>query len=163
VWISDVTIPDGTVLAPGQAFVKTWLLQNAGSCTWSSDYSLTFVSGNAMEGSTTTINQSVASGNQAQISIALTAPDTEGTFTGYWRLTNEQGIAFGISVYVQIVVSDDASTITPTPKKKPTSTPTASPTPTPKKKPTPTPTTAPTSIPKPTNTPIPIPTDTPTP
>lgn len=158
-YISDVTIPDGTILAPGQTFVKTWMFQNTGSCTWSADYSLTFVSGNAMNGSETTIDQSVASGNQAQISVALTAPDTEGTYTGYWRLTNEQGIAFGISVYVQIVVSNDAATITPTPTATSTSTVEPSSTPTPTVYPPPTST----YTPLPTDTPTPIPTDTPTP
>jgi hypothetical protein len=157
-YISDVTIPDGTILAPGETFVKTWMFQNTGSCTWSADYSLTFVSGNAMSGSTTTIDQSVASGNQAQISVALTAPATEGTSTGYWRLTNEQGIAFGISVYVQIVVSNDAATITPTPTATSTSTVEPSSTPTPTVYP---PTS--TDTPVPTDTETPIPTDTPTP
>src|SRR5574341_1656102 len=30
VFVSDVTIPDGTVMSPGQKFTKTWLMQNAG-------------------------------------------------------------------------------------------------------------------------------------
>jgi len=171
-YISDVTIPDGTILAPGQTFVKTWMFQNTGSCTWSAYYSLTFVSGNAMSGSETTIEQSVASGNQAQISVALTAPATEGTYTGYWRLTNEQGIAFGISVYVQIVVSNGAATLTPTPTATSTSTVGPSSTPTPTvypptstytPLPTDTPTPIPTDTPLPTDTPTPIPTETPTP
>jgi hypothetical protein len=157
-YISDVTIPDGTILAPGQTFVKTWMFQNTGSCAWSADYSLTFVSGNAMSGSTTTIDQSVASGNQAKISVSLTAPDTAGTYTGYWRLTNKQGIAFGISVYVQIVVSIDAATITPTSTATSTSTVEPSSTPTPTVYP---PTS--TDTPVPTDTETPIPTDTPTP
>ncbi len=170
-YISDVTIPDGTILAPGQTFVKTWMVQNTGSCTWSADYSLTYVSGNAMGGSTTTINQSVASGSQAKVSVSLKAPSTEGTFTGYWRLTNQQGVAFGISVYVKIVVSNGAATLTPTPTATSTSTVGPSSTPTPTvypptstytPLPTNTPTTTPTDTPLPTDTSTPTPTDTPT-
>lgn len=33
-YVSDVTIADGTVLAPGEEFVKTWKFQNTGSCDW---------------------------------------------------------------------------------------------------------------------------------
>jgi hypothetical protein len=34
-FIKDVTIPDGTVIAPGTSFKKTWRLKNIGTCTWS--------------------------------------------------------------------------------------------------------------------------------
>src|SRR5271157_3556857 len=32
IYISDVTIPDSTSVAANQTFVKTWMLQNTGSC-----------------------------------------------------------------------------------------------------------------------------------
>jgi len=172
-WISDVSIPDGTILAPGQTFVKTWMFKNTGSCTWSADYSLTYISGNAMGGATTSIGQSVAPGAQAEVSISFKAPNTVGTYTGYWRLANGQGVAFGVIVYVQIVVSNDASTLTPTPTPTPTSEATGTPTPTPEDTftptTTPTPTTEPTSTqtatPTSTSEPsyTPTPTETPTP
>ncbi len=34
----DVTIPDGTVVRPGQQFVKTWRIRNAGSVHWRDRY-----------------------------------------------------------------------------------------------------------------------------
>src|SRR3972149_4698274 len=46
-FITDVTIPDGTVMTPGQAFTKIWRIKNIGSCTWTG-FSLVFDSGNAM-------------------------------------------------------------------------------------------------------------------
>ncbi len=33
-FVSDVTIPDGTVMSPGQKFTKTWSLKNVGTCAW---------------------------------------------------------------------------------------------------------------------------------
>ncbi len=132
VYVSDVTIPDGTILAPGEEFKKTWQFQNTGTCDWSEDYLLTFISGDDMDGDTTTIDEGVASGDTDSISVWLVAPETTGTYTGYWRLADEDGGLFGESVYVQIVVSDDAATITPTPTltttADDTSTPTATPT-----------------------------------
>ncbi len=148
-YVSDVTISDGTELAPGETFTKTWKFSNTGSCTWSSSYSIAFVSGNDMDGSDTEIDQSVSSGSTAEISVDLTAPEDEGTYTGYWSLADESGTVFGQKVYVQIVVSEDAATSTPTV----TSTESAS---------TSTPTSVPaTATPLPTDIPTAIPTDTP--
>src|SRR5574338_1618752 len=48
-FVRDVTIPDGTVFAPGATFTKTWRIKNAGTCTWSG-YSLVFDSGDSMGG-----------------------------------------------------------------------------------------------------------------
>ncbi|HSR20131.1 MAG TPA: NBR1-Ig-like domain-containing protein, partial [Anaerolineales bacterium] len=33
-FVSDVTIPDGTILKPGEKFTKTWRIYNSGSCSW---------------------------------------------------------------------------------------------------------------------------------
>lgn len=127
-YISDVTIPDGTILAPGQAFVKTWQFQNTGTCAWSSTYQITFINGNAMAGSESQIAQTIYSGNNANISVSLISPDSVGTYTGYWRLADANGNIFGTSVYVQIEVSEDAATLTPTPTSTAdTSTPTETP------------------------------------
>lgn len=151
-YLSDVTIPDGTVLTPGETFTKTWSLQNTGTCAWSTSYSIVFYSGSAMSGVTTALSEAVSSGGSASVSVELTAPTTAGTYTGYWRLQNESGASFGETVYVQIVVSGNTSTpsVTPTEsdeESEATSTPTATT--------APTSTTAPTDTPEPTETPSP--------
>jgi hypothetical protein len=33
-YVADVTIPDGTVMTPGNAFSKTWRVRNSGTCKW---------------------------------------------------------------------------------------------------------------------------------
>ncbi|MBI3738755.1 MAG: hypothetical protein HY258_06885, partial [Chloroflexi bacterium] len=47
-FVSDVTIPDGTVFPPNTTFTKTWRLKNVGTCTWTTSYGLAFQSGNSM-------------------------------------------------------------------------------------------------------------------
>ncbi len=47
-FVKDVTVADGTTYSPGAEFTKVWRLRNAGSCTWDTDYSLVFVSGDRM-------------------------------------------------------------------------------------------------------------------
>jgi hypothetical protein len=162
-YVSDVMIADGSILAPGEEFVKTWELQNTGSCDWSEDFLITFSSGDDMDGDNTEIDEAVEAGDTAEISVSLIAPDDEGTYTGYWKLTTENGTVFGESVYVLIVVSDNAATSTPTTTEITTTTATA--TSTPGSTATGTSTTVPTSTytPWPTNTytstPTPVPTE----
>jgi hypothetical protein len=48
-FVSDVTIPDGTLMSPGQKFNKTWSLRNVGTCAWAKGtYQIVFFSGEQM-------------------------------------------------------------------------------------------------------------------
>jgi hypothetical protein len=113
VYISDVTIPDGTVMAPGQAFTKTWKVQNNGTCAWATTYKLTFISGNAMGGVATAINAAVSPNQAVDISIAMTAPTTAGDHTGYWKIYNDQNQPFG--TFLSVVIKVGAATNTGVP------------------------------------------------
>lgn len=115
-FVSDVSIPDNTVMNPGQAFDKTWAFQNTGTCAWSESYSIVYVSGDMMNGAARTINQVVVAQQQANITVKLTAPVTPGTYTGYWRLANSKGELFGniVSVVIKVGAAGTA-TITLTP------------------------------------------------
>ena len=120
VWAADVTIPDNTVMTPGQAFTKTWSIKNTGTCDWTTSYKLVFVSGNAMSGASTALTAAVESGHADNVSVAMVAPLAKGTYTGFWIMQNAAGKTFGSSVYVTIVVSTNATatptiTVTPTP------------------------------------------------
>lgn len=106
-YIEDVTIPDGTVLAPGETFVKSWILKNTGYCAWKNSFTLRFYRGDSMSGQETEIDRQTASGNQSKVSIELTAPNSEGTYTGYWILANNYGYPFGTPFFVQIVVKNE--------------------------------------------------------
>jgi cell division septation protein DedD len=121
-FIADVTVPDGTSFAPGIAYSKTWRLKNVGTCTWA-NYSLIFDSGEKMGGpDSAAIPTSVAPGQTVDITISLTSPTTAGTYRGYWKLKNNNGIPFGIgsaatkSFWVEIKVSGTGTVpLTPTP------------------------------------------------
>jgi hypothetical protein len=156
VYVSDVTIPDGTVIAPGGSFIKTWSIRNTGTCDWSTAYALAFLSGNAMDGSTTKLSASVSAGDAVNISVGMYAPLTAGTYTGYWRMQNAVGTFFGEAVFVKIVVSSGTVTISLTPTKTGTASAQTS-------TPTPSPVNTPTATETPTETTVPdTPTETPT-
>ncbi len=123
-FVGDVTIPDGTVVAPGQAFTKTWRVRNIGSCTWTTSYALVFVMGNAF-GAAPVINlpptvAPVAPGQTADFSINMVAPTVPGHYRSYWRFRNASGAQFGvgsgmITFFADINVSSTAPVFTNTP------------------------------------------------
>ncbi len=96
-FLADVTYPDGSLVTRNTTFVKTWRIRNVGTCTWTTAYSIVFVSGNSM-GAPASISMpgSVAPGQYIEIPITLTAPNQEGNYLGYWKLRNASGALFGI-------------------------------------------------------------------
>lgn len=90
-FVRDVTIPDGTVFAPSATFTKTWRLKNVGTCTWSG-YSLVFDSGDSMSGTSPTSIGTVSPGQEVELSVNFTAPTTNGSYRGYWRIRNASGV-----------------------------------------------------------------------
>jgi hypothetical protein len=114
-FLDDVTIPDGTILAPGENFVKTWKFKNTGTCTWTISYAIGFAYGNAMRGTATKLPNSVNPGASIDISLDMAAPNATGWYSGWWRLKTESGDFFGDFVYVSILVSDGRETSTPIP------------------------------------------------
>ncbi len=116
-FVMDVTVPDGTMFAPGASFVKTWRLRNAGSCTWTPDYSLVFRGGNAMGASGVVyLNSTVYPGQNVDVSVTLTAPAAAGTYEGLWSLRSPNGVLFAlgdnadVSFWVKIVTINPQAT-----------------------------------------------------
>ena len=96
-FVKDVTVDDGTTFKPGQTFTKTWRMKNEGSCLWTADYAVVFVSGNSMSGpSSSKINATVKPGEMIDLSVNLTAPSSTGDYTGNWSLRDANGTIFGI-------------------------------------------------------------------
>ena len=131
-FVSDVTIPDNTNMKPGQKFTKTWRVRNNGTCAWEAGFKLNFIGGDAMGGTTLTLDKAISPGSETELSVPMTAPNTSGTHRSNWRMATAAGANFGDEVYVIIVVSGTAATTTPTATgtsivttATPTSTPTA--------------------------------------
>jgi hypothetical protein len=96
-FVSDVTIPDGTVVSPGSTFTKTWRLKNTGACTWTTNYDVVFVSGTQMSSSAVVdLPGNVVSGQVIDISVTMTAPATQGSYRSNWKLRDASGLLFGV-------------------------------------------------------------------
>jgi len=116
-FVADVSVPDGTYIAPSATFTKTWRLRNIGSCTWTTAYRLVFSSGTAMTPQTTAVNfpTNVPPGQTVDLSVQLTAPTAPGQYIGYWKLQDASGNSFGLggnsgqSFWVEINVSSTSN------------------------------------------------------
>jgi len=95
-FVKDVSIPDGTKFQAGDNFTKVWRLKNRGTCTWTADYMLVFVSGDQMSGATAIrLPGKVAPGQTVDISVTLAAPAIRGHYVGNWMLRNPSAVLFG--------------------------------------------------------------------
>lgn len=130
-FVADISIPDDTAVPAGAGFIKTWRIQNNGTCAWPAGTSWVFASGQQMGGPDTVSVSATNPGETADVSVHLVAPTTPGRYTGYWTLRLPTGGTVDQRYFVRIVVP--TPTLTPTPV-----TPTLTPTPV-----TPTPTSAP--------------------
>lgn len=115
-FISDVSIPDDTILSPNQLFVKTWRLRNTGAATWDFSYKLGFTNGDLMEASSSIgIPRSVLPGQEKDFSVTMKAPSATGTYQSYWRMKDILGREFGDPVWVKIRVGSTAIQSPPPP------------------------------------------------
>ena len=103
-FIKDVTIPDGTVVAPGSILDKQWLVQNSGNCNWDTHYRLQFISGDALGATTEQAIFPARAGTQATLRILFTAPQEAGEYISEWQAFDAHGIAFGDSFFIKIQV-----------------------------------------------------------
>jgi hypothetical protein len=120
-YIADVTIPDGTVMTPGNAFVKTWRVENSGTCEWKDGTQLVFADGEQMRGPAAVNVPPTAPGATADISVNLIAPTAPGKYAGRWRMRSPEGTVYG-SLTVVIAIPG-TPTVAPTNTPEPTDTP----------------------------------------
>ena len=112
VFVADVTVPDGTVMAQGQVFIKTWRIKNIGACSWTPAYSVVFFSGDSLNGpAVQALTGNVDPGQTVDVSVNLKAPGSNGSYTGYWKIRNASGVTF-TQFYVQIAVQGGAGETT---------------------------------------------------
>jgi hypothetical protein len=105
VFEADVTVPDGTQVEAGQAFVKTWRIRNTGTCDWDASYRLVFVDGEQMGGPDSVAVPETAAGESASVSVELVAPLEGGKHRGYWQMCAGEK-CFGDRMYVEIVSTE---------------------------------------------------------
>ena len=116
-WIEDRTVPDGTQMKPNEVFTKTWFVQNNGGCAWAPGFTFMNVGGDPMRGQPIKFTEPIPVGAKREISIELAVPSGQnGLIQSSWRMADENGVFFGDTLSVNIVVG---TTTTPTATKAP--------------------------------------------
>jgi hypothetical protein len=102
--LQDLSIPDGSVVLPGQSIDKRWQVRNSGTCNWDQRYSLRLISGDAMGTDGSVLLYPARAGADATLQIVFTAPQEPGSYECQWQAANPDGTPFGDAFYMQIVV-----------------------------------------------------------
>ncbi len=107
------TVPDGTIVAPGEYFMKSWTIINNGTCTWHNGYKLVYWDGSLLGGAAEyPFFEEIAPGETMTFPIQLLAPTEPGIYEGAWKFKSPSGHIFGVGQYnapvsVSISVGDD--------------------------------------------------------
>lgn len=102
-FVRDVNYPSGTTVAPGESFVKTWKVENTGTCDWEVHYTLSIVADEYFDSSWDKLGRIVSPGEWAELSVIVDAPKSGGTYTSYWRFT-DGAHPFGATLGLTVVV-----------------------------------------------------------
>jgi hypothetical protein len=103
-FIKDVTIPDNTIVDRGSLLDKQWLVQNSGECNWDVRYRLQLVSGDILGASPEQALFPARAGTQANLRILFTSPENTGVYFSEWRAFDGNGLPFGESFFIKIIV-----------------------------------------------------------
>ena len=123
-YIRDVTIPDGSRLATGSAFVKTWEISNTGTCTWTTGFRLVHMGGDILGAPDDVALPYTPPGFSAEVSVPMEVPTVTGQHQGQWRICVGVTDCFGTEVYVDIIaVPPPSRTPIPTWTPRPTAIP----------------------------------------
>jgi len=112
-FVRDVTIFDGTQMAPGTPFTKIWRLKNVGEVPWPPGTKMLFVGGDQMTSEMAvplSRGSAVMPGEEVDVAVEMVAPKEHGRYLGYWRLTGPMmRRKFGQKVWCHVQVVDPSA------------------------------------------------------
>jgi uncharacterized protein YkwD len=120
VLLEDVTIPDDTRMAPGESFTKTWRFKNTGTCHWTG-YTINFLTGDRMGAPDSAPIPDTVAGSSVDVSLELTAPTADGSYSGYFTLKDAKGESINVGTektfWLKIIVGNPTTSPTSSPTK----------------------------------------------
>ncbi len=103
-FIEDLTIPDGSTVAPKTVLDKRWRVENSGTCNWDVHYQLKLTGGNAMGAAQEQALYPARSQIQVVLRIQFIAPAEPGAYRSAWQAFGPDGKPFGDPVFIDIIV-----------------------------------------------------------
>jgi len=104
-FLNDLTVPDGSLVDPGEHIDKQWRVQNSGTCNWDARYRLKLLDGSLSLGAEPSQQLFPArAGSEAVIQILFIAPSASGLYRSTWMAYDPDGQPFGNTIYIEFVV-----------------------------------------------------------
>lgn len=102
------SISDMFEVAPGAAFTKTWTMRNDGTTAWPEDVILIQTNGDNLGANPAILEAVVPPQGEYDWTLNLKAPETEGKYCAYFRMTFGDNIRFGHKIWCNILVKKPA-------------------------------------------------------
>lgn len=106
-FIADISIPDGTLVRPGEKFIKTWRIKNSGTVPWDSRF-LSRIGPPVAHGLPRSAGRVsidyTPPGEFVDISVPMRAHYLAGSSQVLWKMTDEEGYEFFPDRYFQGLV-----------------------------------------------------------
>lgn len=114
-FIKDVTVPDGTPMAPSTPFTKIWRMRNNGFSKWPYGTQLLWVGGDRLTCLSSfrlaiSANGGLNPCEDTDVTVDFLAPAKPGRYISYWRLALPSGLTFGQQIWVHIEVEQPIQT-----------------------------------------------------
>ena len=103
-FLEDLSIPDGTLVAPGVALDKRWQVENSGTCNWNQNYRVKLLRGLNMGAVPEQALYPALSGTEAVIRMKFTAPEEPGAYQSAWQAHDPNDEPFGDPFFIEIIV-----------------------------------------------------------
>jgi len=116
-FVADITIPDNTNVAAATTFTKTWRIANNGTCVWGPGYTLTHYSDERMDAPDSIPLNIAHPGENLDISVDLTAPNSAGRHQANFVIKNPEGLIIKVGddsrlwVVINVTVGGAAGSI----------------------------------------------------
>jgi hypothetical protein len=105
-FLGDLTIPDGTVVTPGERLDKRWQVQNNGTCNWDEGYRVKLIAGPGMGVPVQQALFPALSGTEVVIRMVLIAPMESGNYRSAWQAYDPNDNSFGDPFFIDIQVPE---------------------------------------------------------
>ncbi len=103
-YLEDLSLPDGSLVSPGETLDKRWRVENNGTCNWDRRYRLKLIAGPSLGASEEQALYPARAGTQADLRILFTAPQEAGTYRSAWQAFSPEGQPFGDPIFIEVVV-----------------------------------------------------------
>jgi lysozyme len=104
---ADITVPDNTIVRPGESFVKTWRVLNGGTTTWGEGHRLCYFKDLQMGAPDAVPLPAIGPGEFEDVSVTLIAPDAPGKRRSTWKAKSPDDEFFGQILFALINVQPE--------------------------------------------------------